>query len=107
MLSSDLVLKMVQIFDPKKPLWLEDVYIGTLAARLGVSDVRHHQGFRPLQFGPCKYFSDTIAYHHASINSMAELFNHSMKERLEDQFTESKSMKTEENKQLHNNTSGH
>jgi len=98
---------MVQIFDPKKPLWLEDVYIGTLGARLGVSDVRHYQGFRPLQFGPCKYFTDTIAYHHASINCMAELFNQAMKERLEDQFSKSKSMKTEENKQIHNNTSGH
>ncbi|XP_020605303.1 beta-1,3-galactosyltransferase 4-like [Orbicella faveolata] len=34
-LSSDLVLKMVQIFDAKKPLKLEDVYIGTLVERLG------------------------------------------------------------------------
>lgn len=105
-LSSDLVLKMVQMFDAKKPLKLEDVYIGTLVERLGVTDVRHHQGFRPWQFGPCKYFSDTIAYHKASINCIEELFNQAMKERLEDEIKKSKSMKTEENKQLYSNTSG-
>ena len=50
-LSSDLVPKMVQMFDAKKPLKLEDVYIGTLVERLGVKDVRHHQGFRPWHYG--------------------------------------------------------
>ena len=99
-LSADLVLKMVQLFDAKKPLKLEDVYIGTLVERLGVTDVRHHQGFRPLQFGPCKYFSDTIAYHRASVRCIEELFNLAMKERLESEFNKSRSNKTEENKQL-------
>jgi len=99
-LSSDLVLKMVQMFDAKKPLNLEDVYIGTLVERLGVTDVRHHQEFRSLQFGPCKYFSDTIVYHRASINCLEELFNLAMKERLQGEFNKSRSTKTEENKQL-------
>ena len=99
-LSADLVLKMVELFDAKKPLKLEDVYIGTLAERLGVTDVRHHQGFRPLQFGPCKYFSDTIAYHRASVRCIEELFNLAMKERLEGEFNKSRSMKSEENEQL-------
>lgn len=99
-LSSDLVLKMVQMFDSKKPLKLEDVYIGTLVERLGVTDVRHHQGFRPLQFGPCKYISDTIVYHRASIDCMGKLFNLAMEERLEGEFNKSRSTKTEENKQL-------
>ena len=99
-ISADLVLKMVRLFDAKKPLKLEDVYIGTLVERLGVTGVRHHQGFRPLQFGPCKYFSDTIAYHRASIGCMEELFNLAMKERLEGEFNKTRSMKTEENKQL-------
>ena len=106
-LSSDLVLKMVEIFDPKKPLRLEDVYTGILAARLGGIVARHHQGMRPWQYGPCKYFSDTIAYHQASINCMAELFNQAMKERLENQFKKFKSKQTEENKQLASNTSAH
>ena len=99
-LSADLVLKMVELFDAKKPLKLEDVYIGTLVERLGVTDVRHHQGFRPLQFGPCKYFSDTIAYHRASVRCIEELFNLAMKERLEGVFNKSRSMKSEENEQL-------
>ena len=94
-LSSDLVLKVVQMFDAKKHLKLEDVYIGTLMERLGVTDVRHHQGFRPLQFGPCKYFSDTVVYHKASVDCMEELFNLAMKERLEGEFNKSRSMKTE------------
>ena len=98
-LSTDLVLKMVQLFDPK-PLKLEDVYTGTLVEKLGVTDVRHHQGFRPLQFGSCKYFSDTIAYHRASIGCMEELFNLALKERLEGEFNKSRSMKNEENEQL-------
>ena len=104
-LSSDLVLKMVEIFDPKNPLRLEDVYTGILAERVGGIVARHHQGFRPWLYGPCKYFSDTIAYHQASINCMVELFNQAMKERLEDQLKKFKSKQTEENKQLPNNTS--
>ena len=99
-LSADLVLKMVQLFDAKKPLKLEDVYTGTLVEKLGVTDVRHHQGFRPLQFGPCKYFSDTIAYHKASIRCIEELFNLAIKERLEGELNKSRSMKTKENKPL-------
>ena len=99
-LSADLVLKMVQLFDAKKPLRLEDVYIGTLVERLGVTDVRHHKGFRGWEYGRCKYFSDTIAYHQASISCMEQLFNLAMKERLEGELKKSKSMKTEENKQL-------
>ena len=99
-LSSDLVLKVVQMFDAKKPLTLEDVYIGTLVERLGVKDVRHHQGFRPLQFGPCKYYSDTFAYHKASIHCMEELFNLAMEERLEGEFNKSRSKKPKVNKQL-------
>ena len=99
-LSADLVLKMVQLFDAKKPLKLEDVYIGTLVEKLGVTNVRHHNGFRGWEYGPCKYFSDTIAYHQASISCMEQLFNLAMKERLEGELKKSTSMKTEENKQL-------
>ena len=92
-LSSDLVPKMVQMFDAKKPLKNEDVYIGTLVERLEGTDVRHHQGFRPWYPGPCEYFSDTIAYHRASINCTKEQFNLAMKERLESEFKKSRSMK--------------
>lgn len=99
-LSSDLVHKLVPLFDVNKPLKLEDVFIGTLVEKLGVTAARHHQGFRPLQFGPCKYYSDIIAYHRASINCMDELFNLVMKERLEGEFNKSRRVKTEENKQL-------
>jgi len=106
-LSSDLVVKMVEIFDPKNPLRLEDVYTGILVARLGGTVARHHQGMRPWHYGPCQYFSDTIAYHQASVNCMAELFNQAMKERLEDQFKKFKSIQTEENKQLPSNSSVH
>ena len=91
-LSSDLVLNVVEMFDAKKPLRLEDVYIGTLVERLGVTGVRHHQGFRLLQFGTCQYYSDTIAYHRASVDCIEKLFNLAMKERLEGEFNKSRSM---------------
>ena len=93
-LSWDLVHKLVDLFDVKNPLKLEDVYIATLLAKLGVKAVRHH-GFHSLEFGPCKHYSDTVVYHRASIQCMEELFSKSMQERVEHKLTKLKSVKTE------------
>jgi len=46
--------------------------------KLGGTIARHHQGMRPWHYGPCKYFSDTIAYLQASVNCMEALFNQAM-----------------------------
>ena len=97
-LSSDLVHKLVEIFDVKKPLKLEDVYIGTLIERLGVKAVRH-RGFHSLQFGQCKHYADTVVYHKASIHCVEELFNEAMIERVEHKFEELRSLKTGKDKQ--------
>ncbi|KAL9970184.1 hypothetical protein ACROYT_G022517 [Oculina patagonica] len=98
LLSWDLVNKLVDLFDVKKPLKLEDVYIGTLVDKLGVKPVRH-RGFRLLQFGSssCKHYSDTVVYHKASIQCTEELFNEAMKERAEEELTKSGTVNTGEN----------
>lgn len=91
MLSWDLVHKLVDLFDVKKPLKLEDVYIATLVGKLGVKAVRHH-GFHSLEFGPCKHYLDTVVYHRASIQCMEELFNKAMQERVEHELIKLKSL---------------
>ena len=81
-LSWDQVHKLVDLFDVKKPFKLEDVYIATLVAKLGVKAVRHH-GFHSLEFGRCKHYLDTVVYHRASIQCIEELFSKAMQERVE------------------------
>ena len=97
-LSADLVHKLVDVFDVKKPLKLEDVYIATLVEELGVKAVRHH-GFHSLQFGPCQHYKDTVVYHRASIQCMEELFNKAMKERVEQEIMKLRTVKTEDRQQ--------
>lgn len=94
-LSSDLVHKLVDLFDVKKPLKLEDVYIATLVETLGVKAVRH-PGFHSLQFGPCQQYTDTVVYHRASLQCMEELFNEAMKERVEQKLKKLRSAETGE-----------
>ncbi|XP_078371287.1 beta-1,3-galactosyltransferase 1-like [Oculina patagonica] len=105
-LSSDLVHKLVEIFDVKKPLKLEDVYIGTLIERLGVKPIRH-RGFYSLQFGSCKNYTDTVVYHKASIHCIEELFNVAMKERVEHEFDKLRNMTTEQPLVLRHNVAKH
>ena len=91
-LSWDLVHKLVDLFDVKKPFKLEDVYIATLVAKLGVKAVRHH-GFHSLEFGPCKHYLDTVVYHRASIQCIEELFSKAMQEIVEHELIKLKSEK--------------
>ncbi|KAJ7379717.1 hypothetical protein OS493_014123 [Desmophyllum pertusum] len=88
-LSSDLVHKLVELFDVKKPLKLEDVYIATLVEKVGVKAVLH-RGFHLLDFGKCKHYSTTVVYHEASIQCLEELFNQTMKARVEHELTKLK-----------------
>ena len=83
-LSSDLVPKLVDLFDVKAPLPLEDVYIGILVDKIGGVKAVTHPRFRLLEFGPCRYHSDIFAYHKVK-NEICriELFNLAMKERLQ------------------------
>ena len=97
LLSSDVVHKVVELFDGnRKPLKLEDVYVGTLVEKIeGVKAVRH-PWFRLLEYGHCTHSSDTCAYHPASVKCIEELFNAAMKERVEHELTQLRSMKTAE-----------
>ena len=82
LLSSDLVHKLVEMFDvSKKPFKLEDVYIGMLIEKMGDVKARPNPWFRYV--GPCKLTPDTISHHSVSVNCMEELFNLAMKERVE------------------------
>ena len=81
-LSRDLVPRLVNLFNVKNPLPLEDVYIGTLIEKIGGVDEVLHPGFRLLEYGPCKYHSYTLAYHVVRNGGcMIQLFNLAMKER--------------------------
>ena len=84
---------MVELFEVKKPLKLEDVYVGILVDRLGVKPVRH-RGFRLIHFGSCKHYPDTVVYHKASTQCMEELFNESIKEYEKQERTEIRTVKT-------------
>ena len=74
MLSADVVLQFVNIFDPKKPLKLEDVYIGMLAERVGVTP-RGHSGFMTNKFRQCSQNSNLIVIHEVSPYCIIKLFN--------------------------------
>ena len=81
-LSRDLVPRLVNLFNVKHPLPLEDVYIGTLINKIGGVKAIWHPGFRTLEYGPCRYYSDIFAYHRVkSKMCMNELFKSAMKER--------------------------
>ncbi|XP_068700208.1 beta-1,3-galactosyltransferase 4-like isoform X2 [Montipora foliosa] len=75
-LSSDLVPKLLDLFNVKAPLPLEDVYIGTLVDKIGGVKAVTHPEFRTLQRGPCRYYPGIFAYHIIRNEScMFELFN--------------------------------
>ena len=85
-LSGDLVPRLVDLFNVKNPLPLEDVYIGTLIEKIGGVKAVWHPRFRLLEYGPCIYRSDTLAYHMVKNEGcMVQLFNLAMKERNEKQ----------------------
>ena len=88
LLSSDLVHKLVELFDTYTPFRLEDVYIGMLIRKIGGVEAVGHSGFRTQEFGePCKYFPNMFAYHEASVKCSEELFEEGIKERLALEFS--------------------
>ena len=94
LLSSDLVHKLVEMFDVnKKPLRLEDVYIGMLVEKMGDVNAVKHPWFRGYS-GQCNLAPDTISQHRVSVQCMEELFNLAMKERVEYELARIKSVKT-------------
>ena len=89
-LSSDMVHKLVEMFDVgKKPFKIEDVYIGLLVERMGDVKARRHPSFR--YSGECKLSPDTFTQHRASVQCMVELFNIAMKERVEHELAQLRS----------------
>ena len=90
LLSSDMVHKLVEMFDvSKKHFKLEDVYIGLLVEKMGDVKVRPHPNFR--YSGGCKLNSETFTQHRASVQCMGELFNMAMKERVEQELAQLRS----------------
>ena len=88
LLSSDLVFKVVELFDVKKPFKLEGVYIGMLIKNIGGLEPVRHPGFRTQQLrGPCKYIPDMFVYHKASIECLQELFRNGTSERFKYELT--------------------
>ena len=80
LLSSDLVHKLVEMFDVnKEPFKIEDVYIGMLIAKMGDVKAKDHGSFR--HFRRCKLFPNVFAQHLSSAKCMGELFNLAMKTR--------------------------
>ena len=80
-LSSDVVYKLVEMFDVKKPFKNEDVYIGMLVEKIGGVRVMVHRGFR---YGQCKHIPGTFSLHRApTIECVEELFQEAMSERKE------------------------
>lgn len=76
------VSKVVEIFDTRNPLRLEDIYMGTLAKSMGVTPWRH-RGFITSMFeGQCSYNPSLIAMHEASAQCISKLFNKVLKQRF-------------------------
>ena len=93
LLSSDLVHKLVEMFEvKKKPFKLEDVYIGLLVEKMGDVNAVKHPWFR--YSGQCNLAPDTISQHRVSVQCMEELFNLAMKERVKYELAKSESLKT-------------
>ena len=88
MLSTDVVRQFVDILDPKKPLKLEDVYMGMLAERIGVSP-RRHRGFRTNGNGHCSQNFEVIVIHEASSVCIIKLFNKGLIERFRQEMKQS------------------
>ena len=63
MLSIDVVCQFVDIFDPEEAF--ENVYMGMLAERVGVSP-RRYRGFRTNGNGHCSQNFELIVIHEAS-----------------------------------------
>lgn len=87
-LSKDLVRQFVEIFDPKKPLKLEDVYIGLLAERVGVSP-RRHRGFSTNKYGQCSKNFKLLVIHEASPDCIIKLFKEALEERFRQEMKQS------------------
>ena len=106
LLSSDLAYKLVELFDINtKPLPLEDVYIGTLMQEIGGVKAVTHPWFRLLSYGRCTYSSDTFAQHRATVQCEEQLFNLAMKERVEYELIQIRSVKTARHNSTMNITS--
>ena len=89
-LSSDMVHKLVEMFDVgKKPFKMEDVYVGLLVEKMGDVKVRPHPSFR--YSGECKLSPDTFTQHRASVQCMGELFNIAIKEKVEHELAQVRS----------------
>ena len=87
LLSSDMVHKLVEMFDVgKKPFKMEDVYIGLLVEKMRDVKAMNHSSFR--YSGNCSLSPNTFTQHPVSFQCMGELFKIAIRERLEYELTQ-------------------
>ena len=104
LLLSDLVHKLVEMFDVnKKPFKLEDVYIGMLVEKMGDIKAVKNPLFR--YSGQCKFAPDATSQHRVSVQCMEELFNLAVKGRVEYELSQLRRVKTVGRKNTLNITS--
>ena len=84
-LSSDLVCRLVELFEVIKFFKLEDVYIGMLVEKIGGVKTVEHPGFRTMEYS-CHHYPGAIAHHRASRKCIEKLFNETMKERVQAEY---------------------
>ena len=78
LLSSDLVHKLVEMFDVcKEPFKMEDVYIGMLIEKMGDVEAKDHGSFHHDR--RCHLSRNVFAQHLSSAKCMGKLFNLAMK----------------------------
>ena len=81
MLSKDLVLKFIQMFDVVKPLKIDDAYIGMLAADIGVQPISSST-FMMYNDNSCKDNPDILLIRPVNHDCMVKLFDDTQKKLL-------------------------
>lgn len=91
-LSSDLVSKIVELFDVKKTFQKEDVYVGMLIEKIEGPLPVDHRGFRGRS---CEHFEGTFSVH-GGLNYYCrkKLFDEAVKERMENELEKLRSHTT-------------
>ena len=81
-LSKDLILKFIQMFDVVKPLKIDDAYIGILVADLGVKPISTHSFLMYHNKSNCVYDANLFLIRPVSHECMVKLFDENQRKML-------------------------